>query len=163
LALNAVFAYFALHLQVFAWRRRRWARLAEKRKCLDQCDDLLSGELVGQVAPTTTGQRRRARDRGEHTNHYNRAGPLAASAVGDSSHSVGRVFTAGLCRNADRVSQAERTRSTTAPRTPSCYTRGRIDVKGKGVMRTWYLVGRKPVEVADSSDVLVEEADTAHV
>ncbi|MDT5349040.1 MAG: adenylate cyclase, partial [Mycobacterium sp.] len=39
--------------------------------------------------------------------------------------------------------------------------RGSIDVKGKGVMRTWYLVGRKPVE--DSSDLLVEEADTAHV
>ena len=39
--------------------------------------------------------------------------------------------------------------------------RGSIDVKGKGVMRTWYLVGRKPFE--DSSDLLVEEADTASV
>src|SRR6185312_10447587 len=39
--------------------------------------------------------------------------------------------------------------------------RGSIDVKGKGVMRTWYLVGRKPVE--DSGDLLVQEADTAHV
>ena len=39
--------------------------------------------------------------------------------------------------------------------------RGSIDVKGKGIMRTWYLVGRKPVE--PSGDLLVEEADTAHV
>ncbi|OBF79659.1 adenylate cyclase [Mycobacterium sp. 852002-51163_SCH5372311] len=39
--------------------------------------------------------------------------------------------------------------------------RGSIDVKGKGVMRTWYLVGRKPAE--DSGDLLVQEADTAHV
>jgi adenylate cyclase len=39
--------------------------------------------------------------------------------------------------------------------------RGSIDVKGKGVMRTWYLVGRKPVE--DSGDLLVQEADAATV
>jgi adenylate cyclase len=39
--------------------------------------------------------------------------------------------------------------------------RGSIDVKGKGVMRTWYLVGRKPVEA--SGEMLVDEADTAHV
>jgi adenylate cyclase len=39
--------------------------------------------------------------------------------------------------------------------------RGHIDVKGKGIMRTWYLVGRKPVE--DPGDLLVQEADTAHV
>jgi adenylate cyclase len=39
--------------------------------------------------------------------------------------------------------------------------RGSIDVKGKGVMRTWYLVGRKPIE--ESGDLLVQEADTAHV
>jgi adenylate cyclase len=39
--------------------------------------------------------------------------------------------------------------------------RGSIDVKGKGVMRTWYLVGRKPVE--HSSDLLAEQADKAHV
>jgi adenylate cyclase len=39
--------------------------------------------------------------------------------------------------------------------------RGSIDVKGKGVMRTWYLIGRKPVE--DSGDLVVQEADTATV
>jgi adenylate cyclase len=39
--------------------------------------------------------------------------------------------------------------------------RGRIDVKGKGIMRTWYLIGRKPIE--DSTDVRVDESDTAHV
>jgi len=39
--------------------------------------------------------------------------------------------------------------------------RGRIDVKGKGLMRTWYLIGRKAVE--ESSDRLAEESHTAHV
>jgi adenylate cyclase len=39
--------------------------------------------------------------------------------------------------------------------------RGRIDVKGKGFMRTWYLIGRKAVE--ESGDLLAEESRTAHV
>jgi class 3 adenylate cyclase len=39
--------------------------------------------------------------------------------------------------------------------------RGRIEVKGKGLMRTWYLVGRKPTD--DSGDLLAEESRTAHV
>ena len=39
--------------------------------------------------------------------------------------------------------------------------RGRIDVKGKGPMRTWYLIGRKATE--ESTDVLAEEPRTAHV
>ena len=39
--------------------------------------------------------------------------------------------------------------------------RGRIDVKGKGLMRTWYLIGRKAVE--ESSDLIAEESRTAHV
>jgi class 3 adenylate cyclase len=39
--------------------------------------------------------------------------------------------------------------------------RGRIHVKGKGVMRTWYLVGRK--ETDDSGSLLAEESRTAHV
>ena len=39
--------------------------------------------------------------------------------------------------------------------------RGRIDVKGKGIMRTWYLIGRKAAE--DSGDLLAEESRTAHV
>ena len=39
--------------------------------------------------------------------------------------------------------------------------RGRIEVKGKGIMRTWYLVGRKAAE--ESSDLLAEESRTAHV
>ncbi len=39
--------------------------------------------------------------------------------------------------------------------------RGRIEVKGKGFMRTWYLIGRKAVE--ESSDLLAEESRTAHV
>jgi adenylate cyclase len=40
--------------------------------------------------------------------------------------------------------------------------RGRIDVKGKGIMRTWYLIGRKPA-VDESSDLLAGETHTAHV
>jgi class 3 adenylate cyclase len=40
--------------------------------------------------------------------------------------------------------------------------RGRIAVKGKGIMRTWYLVGRRaPVE--ESSDLVAEESRRAHV
>jgi class 3 adenylate cyclase len=39
--------------------------------------------------------------------------------------------------------------------------RGRIEVKGKGIMRTWYLVGRKAAEVA--SDLIADESRTAHV
>jgi adenylate cyclase len=39
--------------------------------------------------------------------------------------------------------------------------RGRIDVKGKGSMRTWYLIGRKATE--DSPDMLADEPRTAHV
>jgi adenylate cyclase len=39
--------------------------------------------------------------------------------------------------------------------------RGRIDVKGKGPMRTWYLIGRKATE--ESTDRLAEEPRTAHV
>ncbi len=40
--------------------------------------------------------------------------------------------------------------------------RGHVEVKGKGVMRTWYLVGRKPVG-EDRADVLAEESHTAGV
>jgi adenylate cyclase len=39
--------------------------------------------------------------------------------------------------------------------------RGHIDVKGKGSMRTWYLIGRKATE--ESAPVLAEEPRTAHV
>jgi len=39
--------------------------------------------------------------------------------------------------------------------------RGRIEVKGKGLMRTWYLIGRKAAE--QSGDLLAEESHTAHV
>ncbi len=39
--------------------------------------------------------------------------------------------------------------------------RGRIEVKGKGIMRTWYLIGRKASEVAD--DQFAEDPRTAHV
>ncbi|WP_297598500.1 adenylate/guanylate cyclase domain-containing protein [Mycobacterium sp.] len=39
--------------------------------------------------------------------------------------------------------------------------RGRIEVKGKGVMRTWYLIGRKPGE--QPTDLLTERSRTAHV
>jgi adenylate cyclase len=39
--------------------------------------------------------------------------------------------------------------------------RGRIDVKGKGPMRTWYLIGRKATE--ESTDLFAEEPRTAHV
>jgi class 3 adenylate cyclase len=41
------------------------------------------------------------------------------------------------------------------------HERGRIDVKGKGVMGTWYLIGRKATD--DSSDLLADESRTAHV
>lgn len=39
--------------------------------------------------------------------------------------------------------------------------RGHIDVKGKGTMRTWYLIGRKAAE--ESGDLVAEETRTAHV
>jgi len=39
--------------------------------------------------------------------------------------------------------------------------RGRIDVKGKGPMRTWYLIGRKTTE--EPTELLAEEPRTAHV
>ncbi len=39
--------------------------------------------------------------------------------------------------------------------------RGRIEVKGKGLMRTWYLIGRKVAD--ESSDLLADEPRTAHV
>ena len=39
--------------------------------------------------------------------------------------------------------------------------RGRIEVKGKGVMRSWYLTGRKPT--ADQSRHVADESRTAHV
>ena len=39
--------------------------------------------------------------------------------------------------------------------------RGRIDVKGKGPMRTWYLIGRKATE--EPADLLTEEPRTARV
>ncbi|PRI14054.1 adenylate/guanylate cyclase domain-containing protein [Mycobacterium shigaense] len=39
--------------------------------------------------------------------------------------------------------------------------RGRIEVKGKGVMRTWYLIGRKPAS-GDSGDHVAEESRAAH-
>ncbi|KAA1247998.1 adenylate/guanylate cyclase domain-containing protein [Mycobacterium simiae] len=39
--------------------------------------------------------------------------------------------------------------------------RGQINVKGKGVMRTWYLMGRKAVN--QPPDVVAEEPTTAHV
>lgn len=41
------------------------------------------------------------------------------------------------------------------------HERGSIDVKGKGPMRTWYLIGRKATD--DSTDVLAEDPRTAHV
>jgi class 3 adenylate cyclase len=40
--------------------------------------------------------------------------------------------------------------------------RGHIEVKGKGMMRTWYLVGRKAV-ADDTRDLIAEESHTAHV
>jgi hypothetical protein len=39
--------------------------------------------------------------------------------------------------------------------------RGHINVKGKGVMHTWYLVGRKAAD--HSGDLLGEESHTARV
>lgn len=39
--------------------------------------------------------------------------------------------------------------------------RGHIDVKGKGLMRTWYLIGRKATD--ESADLLAEDSRTAHV
>jgi class 3 adenylate cyclase len=40
--------------------------------------------------------------------------------------------------------------------------RGHIEVKGKGTMRTWYLVGRKTV-AGDTPDLVAEESHTARV
>jgi adenylate cyclase len=40
--------------------------------------------------------------------------------------------------------------------------RGRIEVKGKGIMRTWYLVGRRAL-ADDSREMVAEESRTAHV
>jgi adenylate cyclase len=39
--------------------------------------------------------------------------------------------------------------------------RGRIEVKGKGVMHTWYLIGRKPA-TAEPGDIAVEKPYTTH-
>lgn len=39
--------------------------------------------------------------------------------------------------------------------------RGRIEVKGKGVMRTWYLIGRKAAE--EPTDLRIGRSHTAHV
>ncbi len=39
--------------------------------------------------------------------------------------------------------------------------RGRIEVKGKGVMRTWYLIGRKADE--EPADLLTGRPHTVHV
>jgi class 3 adenylate cyclase len=42
--------------------------------------------------------------------------------------------------------------------------RGSIDVKGKGIMRTWYLIGRKEApELPAETDLLPDESRTAHV
>jgi adenylate cyclase len=43
--------------------------------------------------------------------------------------------------------------------------RGRIEVKGKGIMRTWYLIGRKAARKAAevTTDLLAEDPRTAHV
>jgi len=42
--------------------------------------------------------------------------------------------------------------------------RGRIEVKGKGIMRTWYLIGRKATQTAQvSGDLLADDSRTAHV
>jgi adenylate cyclase len=40
--------------------------------------------------------------------------------------------------------------------------RGLVEIKGKGAMRTWYLIGRKPV-AEESSDLVADESRTAHV
>ena len=42
------------------------------------------------------------------------------------------------------------------------HERGHIEVKGKGLMRTWYLIDRKPV-ADESSDLAADESRTAHV
>src|SRR5262249_26025431 len=39
--------------------------------------------------------------------------------------------------------------------------RGRIEVKGKGVMHTWYLIGRKPA-AAEPGDMDAEKRRTTH-
>lgn len=39
--------------------------------------------------------------------------------------------------------------------------RGHIDIKGKGPMRTWYLIGRRVTE--EAADLVAEESRTAHV
>jgi adenylate cyclase len=39
--------------------------------------------------------------------------------------------------------------------------RGRIEVKGKGVMHTWYLIGRKPA-AAEPADIAAEKPRTSH-
>jgi adenylate cyclase len=41
------------------------------------------------------------------------------------------------------------------------HERGRISVKGKGIMRTWYLISRKGVDNTD--EVLAEDSRTARV
>jgi adenylate cyclase len=40
--------------------------------------------------------------------------------------------------------------------------RGLVEIKGKGAMRTWYLIGRKPV-ADESSERVADESRTAHV
>jgi adenylate cyclase len=39
--------------------------------------------------------------------------------------------------------------------------RSRIEVKGKGVMHTWYLIGRKPA-AAEPDEMAAEKPRTAH-
>ena len=91
LALIAAFAYLVMHLQVFAWARRRWPRLAETRKCLD-CATICSvvsasarpRQLLGNGMPSTAAgippiALQPAR--------------LVLARLGCSSRPVGRVFT----------------------------------------------------------------------